>query len=502
MTKEVKNEIFSFSENGRKEYCASVVRIGELHPIEGSDFLCRTVVYGFDVVVRKDEVNTGDLMLYAQNETMLNSKFLSANNLFELGEYERNANKKEVGTLIEQDKKDEARRLVGFFNKHGRVKMIRLRGCPSIGFLFGVDALAKWKPELANINLEQYVGTDFDTVCGELFIKVYMPPQPPVQERKSRQSKYNKRLNRFDRIIPGEFVFHYDTDQLNNNVQKISPNDKICISVKVHGTSAIFSNVKVKKPLHLNVVQKILNKSIRKRVNRGGPKRLLSKLAPKHTIGYGNVYSSRGVIKNKYINKEVSSGFYESDVWGDVNKWMWPHLPKGISVYGEIVGYLTGSDKMIQKGYDYGCEVGTNKFMPYRITQEGEDGRRKEWEVSDIYKWTMDLIKEHPDLAGKLMPIHILYSGKALDMYPDIDIAMHWHENFLAALKNDKDRLGMEENEPMCKNKVPREGICLRIVGDKIAECFKLKTDAYRMREQKEIDAGNVDIESALSYST
>ena len=31
--------VFTFSENGSKEYSASIVRIGELHPIEGSDFL-------------------------------------------------------------------------------------------------------------------------------------------------------------------------------------------------------------------------------------------------------------------------------------------------------------------------------------------------------------------------------------------------------------------------------------------------------------------------------
>ena len=499
---EDKSKIFTFSENGRKEYCASVVRIGELHPIDGSDFLCRTVVDGFDVVVRKDEVSTGEVMLYAQNETMLNSGFLSANNLYEIGEYERNSNKKEVGSLINDGKKDEAKRLVGFFNKHGRVKMIRLRGCPSIGFLFTKEALSKWKPAIEEVNLEEYVGKDFDTVCGELFIKVYMPPLPSVTQKKmSRQSRYNKRLNRFDRISPGEFVFHYDTDQLNKNVEKISPYDKICVSVKVHGTSGIFSNIKVRKPHRLNAAQVILNKSIRKRVRNGSDKRLLSKLAPKYTVGYGNVYSSRGVIKNQYINKTVSSGFYGVDVWADVNKWLFPFLSKGMCVYGEIVGYITGTDKFIQKGYDYRCESGANMFMPYRITQETEDGRRAEWEVEDVYRWTVSLIEKNTNLSKRLMPIRILYSGKAMDMYPEIATSERWHEDFLSMMKNDRNRLGMEENEPMCANRVPREGVCLRISGDSIAECFKLKTDAFRMREQKEIDEGNIDIESAASYS-
>lgn len=46
--------VFTFSEDGNKEYSASIVKIGELIPIEGSDFLAKTVVDGEDIVIRKD----------------------------------------------------------------------------------------------------------------------------------------------------------------------------------------------------------------------------------------------------------------------------------------------------------------------------------------------------------------------------------------------------------------------------------------------------------------
>ena len=92
----------TMSENGKSEYCCSVVRIGELTPIEGSDFLAKTNVLGTQIVVRKDMVKEGDIMFYAANETALNQKFLSANNLFEIGCRDMNANAVEVNAIMEE----------------------------------------------------------------------------------------------------------------------------------------------------------------------------------------------------------------------------------------------------------------------------------------------------------------------------------------------------------------------------------------------------------------
>ena len=55
----------TMSENGKSEYCCSVVKISELTPIEGSDFLAKTNVLGTQIVVRKDMVKEGDIMFYA-----------------------------------------------------------------------------------------------------------------------------------------------------------------------------------------------------------------------------------------------------------------------------------------------------------------------------------------------------------------------------------------------------------------------------------------------------
>ena len=90
-----------------------------------------------------------------------------------------------------------------------------------------------------------------------------------------------------------------------------------------------------------------------------------------------------------------------------------------------------------------------------------------------------------PDMIGLL---------EALLSRPEVD------ENVLEALKVEKKFL-MEQMEPMCINKVPREGFVIRKANDPIKEAWKLKTTAFGMREAKQIDAGEVDMEMSEGYT-
>lgn len=485
---------FKMSENGSHEYCCTVVRVGELTPIEGSDFLMQTMVNGNSIVVSKD-VKEGDIMIYAENETQLNEKFLCLNNLYEIGSRELNSNYHEVEKLLLEGKNDEAKKLCGFFNKHGRVKLIRLRGCPSFGFLFSIESMAKYNPMVNDINIEEYIGEDFDTVYDELFVKAYVPYVPPARGERRKSEKSQKKLERFDRLVPGEFQLHYDTLPLQKNMVKIRPDDVVNISLKVHGSSGIFSKVKTRTPLKLPFYKKWFNKF----VDRTGWFKDLR--VTDHIIEYGSVYSSRKVIKNEYINKNLNGGFYNKDIWGDINEWIYPLLDEGMSVYGEIYGYVDEQGKLIQGGYDYGCKPGEKAFMPYRITTSLKDGKKFEWNVSEVLEWTRRMLKEHPELKGKLTEIPVFYHGKLKDLYPELDVSNHWHDNVLEALRNDKERFGMEKDEPLCKNKVPREGICIRIDNDPFNECFKLKCYKFLKKEGEEISKGNVDMEMMENYS-
>ena len=221
----------------------------------------------------------------------------------------------------------------------------------------------------------------------------------------------------------------------------------------------------------------------------------------KYTIGYGNVYSSRTVIKNQFLSFGVDSqSFYDIDIWGEYNTLLEDYVEKGMSLYGEICGYLTGTQQMIQKEYDYGCQEGENFVMIYRITSKDENGRVREWNVMDVKQWTENLVAAHPELAKRVKPINVLYHGALKDLYPDLIIDDHWHENLLERMKTDMANFGMEQNEPLCNKKVPREGICIRIDDDSVSECFKLKCVKFLEKERTLIDKGEVDIETASAY--
>lgn len=584
--------IFSKSDNFTSEYCCSIIKIGEVKPIEGKDKIGYTLVNGETIVVRKD-VKEGDILFYASNETQLHKDFLGANNLFESGSYELNANAKEVEPYIvknkemkehaeflektiekvkkfsnvvttfetelfacENDDEREAvkvyynnackrlvqyvggglninsksndfiietekfvaikkieieylkkeiedntnfiRSHVGFFNKTGRVRAIRLGGIQSMGYLFTIDELAKWCPEVKDVYLPDLVGEDFDTVNGIEFIKAYVPFVPQRSNKgdgKSIDRKRNKKIEKFDRMIKGEFSFHYSSDPLPKCINRIKPNDMVSITVKCHGTSFLCGKLHVKTPIKLPIHKLLWNKF----VDTTG---LFKKFrVTDYIVEYGNVTSSRTVIKNQYINKDVSEGYYGVDIWSEYGNLIYPYLDEGMTVYGEIFGYLSGSDKMIQKNYDYGCEQGKNKLMPYRITTTNGNGTKHEWNVTEVKEWTEKLIKEHPELADRIHVIDLLYHGTLANLYPHLSLTDHWHENVLEEMRNDVVHFGMEQRESLCTNhNVPREGICVRIDNDEINENFKLKCQHFFDMERKAIDAGEVDIEMADAY--
>ena len=581
--------MFSKSDSFKSEYCCSIIRVGEVKPIEGKDKIGYTLVNGETIVVRKDQVKEGDVLLYASNETQLDKDFLGANNLFESSSYQLNSNANEIEPYIlknkelkaeaenlekvikklfvcskfligydsaviaagdnEEEKSELETRLnnsrktiskyiggsfnedstlidyvttaqkycaekktqldiikkeidettayirghVGFFNKTGRVRSIRLGGVQSMGYLFTLDELAKYNPNVKNISLNQYVGEDFDTIEDKLFIKAYVPVVPE-RRQVSKVEKRNKKIEQFDRMVKGEFSFHYDTAPLPKCIGRLKPSDVVTITSKLHGTSICIGKLHVKTPIKLPFYKWIWNKFVD-----------LTGLFKAHritdyVIDYGNVTASRTVIKNQYINENVSDGYYGVDVWSEYGNLIYPFLSEGMIIYGEIIGYLTDSDKMIQKNYDYGCNKGKNKLMIYRITTNNEDGTKHEWNVTEVKEWTEKLVKDHPEIADRIHVIDLLYHGTLADLYPNISYMDHWHENVLEALRNEKERFNMEKNDPICKNKVPFEGVVLRIDNDEFAEAFKLKCAKFLSKEREEIDKGEVDMEMLDNY--
>jgi hypothetical protein len=450
------------SKNFRQEYCGTVVKIGEILPIEGRDRIVKTMVNGLSIVIGKDEFQTGDVAVYCANETQLHELFLHLNSMYD---------DKELN--IDTDKK-------GYINKHGRVRIVKLGSVPSYGILLNPASIATFLNEPIDdiiAYLEKHVDEDFDEINGEIFCKVYVPP---VKENRhmSKGEKRAKKLARFKMLIEGSFRLHYDTGQLARNMHEFLPEDKVFISNKLHGTSAILANILTNVPTNWF-------------------KRMWHKLTGKNEYDqkYNLVYSSRTVIKNEFINpKQKAGGYYSDDVWGYWAEKLAPYIPKDFCIYGEIVGY-TPNGTAIQKGYDYGClptdEV-KSKLMVYRITVNDQ-----EMEISDVIAFGQYL-KDY--LGDVIIDFPLLYHGTLAELYPEISTTEHWHENVLEALKVEKKFL-MEQMEPMCVNKVPREGFVIRKANDPIKRAFKLKTTKFFEREAKQIDAGEVDIEMSDSYT-
>ena len=450
------------SKGFRQEYCGTVVKIGEILPIEGRDRIVKTMVNGLSIVIGKDEFQTGDVAVYCANETQLHELFLHLNSMYD--DKELNAYK---------DKK-------GYINKHGRVRVVKLGGVPSYGILLNPASIALFLNESVDVvkkYLTAHINEDFDEINGEIFCKVY---GPPVKENRhvSKGEKRAKKLARFKMLIEGSFRQHYDTGQLTRNMHLFSPEDEVFISNKLHGTSAIFANILTNVPTNWF-------------------KRMWRKLTGKNEYDqkYNLVYSSRTVIKNAFINpNQKPGGYYSDDVWGYWAEKLSELVPKDYCIYCEIVGY-TPNGSTIQKGYDYGClptDDVKSKLMVYRITYNDN-----ELEIPDVIAYGQYL---KDNLGDIIIDFPLMYHGTLAELYPEISTTEHWHENVLEALKVEKKFL-MEQMEPMCINKVPVEGFVIRKANDPIKEAWKLKTDAFRMREAKQIDAGEVDIEMAEGYA-
>lgn len=508
-------KIFTLSEEHNPNYLPRVVKITEIKPHPNADKLVKTVVDGFDVVVSKD-TKVGDVVFYFPLECQINEDFLAANNLFDISEYERNYNALEVDVLLRKANEmkidgnveeatkvtNEAKRMVGFFSKNRRVRCANFRGEPSQGFVIPAEeSLRKWKPNL-NVNIEDFIGVDFDCIDGDKLAKKYIPfipVQQPSNGHGNNSNKRNKKLKRFDRLVEGQFNFHVDTNMFNKNYHKILPSTLVSITEKVHGTSSISAKVLVKRELNiLEKVKKFFGFKVK-------------------TLEYGYINSSKNTIKNRYINKGVQNGFYKIDVWGEADKILQPYLEDGMTFYYEIVGFLPNQNKFIQKQYDYGCESGSFAIKIYRITETDNLGNVTEWPMKKVQEWTVN---------KGLTPVNQLFYGTFGELYPDIDISNKiqsletqkakltedilsvveinneinsvlypWQEEVLARLKKDE-RFYMEQDSPHCKNKVPHEGIVLRFEHENKLEVYKLKCQRFYDRESKELDKGEVDIES------
>lgn len=451
-----------------KNYACVVVKLPIKQKVEGLDKLCKVTVFGSDVLTKKD-ADENQLYLFFPAECRISEEYLKVNNEF-----------RDTTKNIDQTQK-------GYFEDTGRVKSIKFKGIISTGYITPVSTLALVLEEGLFPDFKE--GDEFTDINGINICKKYKIVHQ--HSTTSKESRFNKKLKRFDKLVPNQFRFHTDTSQLAKNLHVFQPEDIILISDKWHGTSAIFSNVLINKELTwIEKIAKFFGIDIVDKI-------------------YDNLYASRSVIKNQYINKDATAGYYNEDIWGVVNKELQGKIEQGVTLYGEIVGYAQ-SGKALQKDYDYGCSNGlmvteviatksgeehktkiidaAHKFVVYRITYTKPDGNTIEYSWNQIKdycrKYQLETVKE-------------LYFGNIEQVYPNLRIENSelWQENILITLQKEY----LEQDCKYCTNKVPAEGICVRIDGKDTYSTFKLKSKRFLEKESKQLDeeakTGEVNIE-------
>ena len=433
-------------------YAAVVVDINVLVPLENCDNVQAAIIMGNQVIVSK-EVKIGDVGIFFPLECQLMHTYMYENNLYNHSEKNKDVEKK------------------GYFSDNGRVRCQKFRGHKSEGLFMPIESIAEFLEKGDVIS----IGDEFDELNGEQICRKYVVRQ--MQGKKD--TKVKKSQKKESKIIDNQFRFHEDTSMLYKNLHKINPEDYIHISYKMHGTSGISANILCKKKL--NIVEKLLTKL--------GINIITEK--------YDNIYASRKVIKNPDLNPNAQH-YYSADIWGIANEVIHPLLPKGMTAYYEIVGYLPNGS-MIQKNYDYGFEMpaANTPYMYgvhfgvfiYRLTNTNPDGKVFELSGKQVQEWCK---------ANGLKAVPELYYGKASDFYDrkilgrkrSADHLDLWRNTFLEQVKlkyNEKDCY-------MCNNKVPEEGCVLRIENLGI-EAYKAKSNAFYELETKMLDKGEADIE-------
>jgi hypothetical protein len=438
--------------NKNSNYLCKVVQLKGVRKHSNADRL-QVVEVGMNTVITGLDAKDGDIYVYFPIESKISEDFLSWSSSFR--DKEKNADPSETG----------------FFEANCRVRAMNLRGEKSMGYIVPARLIEQWSR--LDLYIGDFEGQEFDTINGKLLVEKY----EIVIKSSSGYITSGKKPN-LSRLVEGQVNLHIKTKNLRHTPDAIKPEDTISITYKTHGTSWWVGNLIVKRKLSLL-------------------ERLLSKfgVSISETV-YDLVYGSRRVVKNKrFEDPKGKDHFYGYDLWEDIKNEVGAVIPKGWTLYGEMVGYDRNGGQ-IQKGYDYGClpkpfvKSLQHKLEVYRITNTTPDGLVTELSFPEI--------REFCGNNGLDTPTSFFY-GKAGDwLFENTGMFTYLDEPDFSFGKSFVEALQLAYNEKdcfMCTNKVPEEGVVIRkekLIG---CESYKLKSFRFLEMETKQLDKDESNIE-------
>ena len=427
------------SNDSRLEYSCWVIKlVCSPQDLPEFDNLGELELFGNPVLVRKDEFKANDWVIYAPIETKLNESFLEYTNSYRDSSLNRDKTK------------------IGYIETNRRVKMIKLRGKYSMGVVYKFQEFYNWAKDCLSVDVSDSKedGYNFNKVGDVDFVTAFnLAKEVSFPEAdNSKERKRQKNVQKYE-FMPEDTTFKLN--YITNPIQyyKVPADKQVWVSIKYHGTSVVVGNTKLKAGEDESWLSKLV-------------------LGSEH---YGVIYGNRTKLGNE--EEIINNPYYGYDIWRDYYELLKKFVPKGTTIYGEICGYITNTDQYIQPNYDYGCEVGQNFVMIYRISEN--DGE-KELTPPEVVEWTKKLLKEHPELEKKVKPLNLIFSGK--------------FGEFFSSPSTPLSKEILEMDEPLCKNVVPREGICIRM--EDVFGNYKLKSKRFYMYETNLIEKGYIDPEN------
>lgn len=362
-------------ETTNPNYCATVVRVNKVNPIEWSDNLVQVHMFGYNVVASKD-LKLWELYILFTAETELNTQYLYQNNLYSKVIYNKDVNKK------------------GYIDTNWRIKAIKLRWVSSNAILMPLKSLSYlW----IKIDLKEW-----DTFNNINWVEVCKKYILPIKETTPSGNKTKGITKKYERIDGKQFPEHFDTEQFFKNADKYNPSDIVTVTQKLHGTSLRAGNVKVKvKPT------------------------LWDRILRRQRYEYDYIAGSRRVIKDlstREYNHYYTVEKWSKDIYNKALDEIKSYIPKDTIIYAEIIGW--NNNTPIQSGYTYWVPQWDFKVYIYRIVSINADNITTDWSYSAIKQFCNN---------NWLNYCPILYEGKLseidIESLMDLNYSLH-NESF------------------------------------------------------------------------